>query len=119
MLTSIKLFFRSVKRNKLFALVNLLGLTVGFFSATLIYLYVSNELSYDTFHEKGDHIYRINQTFIWGEDNPNLFSSTGPGVGYAIMQEIPEAKELFESLLAMEENESMRLARQVGRMQDL
>jgi rubrerythrin len=33
--------------------------------------------------------------------------------------EIPEAKELFESLLAMEENESMRLARQVGRMQDL
>ena len=94
MLTSIKLFFRSVKRNKLFALVNLLGLTVGFFSATLIYLYVSNELSYDTFHEKGDHIYRINQTFIWGEDNPNLFSSTGPGVGYAIMQEIPEAKEV-------------------------
>ncbi len=94
MLTPIKLFFRSIKRNKLFAFVNLLGLTVGFFSATLIFLYVSNELSYDTFHENGDNIYRINQTFIWGEDNPNLFSSTGPGVGYAIMQEIPEAKEV-------------------------
>ncbi|MFL1467736.1 ATPase [Marinobacter sp. HN1S83] len=33
--------------------------------------------------------------------------------------EIPEAKELLESLLTMEENESMRLARQVGRMDDL
>lgn len=33
--------------------------------------------------------------------------------------EIPEAKELLESLLTMEENESMRLARQIGRMDDL
>ena len=33
--------------------------------------------------------------------------------------EIPEAKELLESLLTMEQNESMRLARQVGRMDDL
>lgn len=33
--------------------------------------------------------------------------------------EIPEAKELLESLLTMEQNESMRLARQIGRMEDL
>ncbi len=33
--------------------------------------------------------------------------------------EIPEARELLESLLTMEENESMRLARQIGRMDDL
>lgn len=94
MLTSFKLFIRSLKRNKLFSFINILGLTVGFFSSILIYLYVQNELSYDTFHENGENIYRINQTFIWGEDNPNLFSSTGPGVGYAIRKEIPEAKQV-------------------------
>lgn len=33
--------------------------------------------------------------------------------------EIPEAKELFEALLNMERNESMRFARQIGRMDDL
>lgn len=33
--------------------------------------------------------------------------------------EIPEAKELLHSLLTMEQNESMRLARQIGRMADL
>lgn len=33
--------------------------------------------------------------------------------------EIPEARELLEGLLEMETHESMRLARQVGRMDDL
>ncbi|WP_322002971.1 ATPase [Marinobacter alexandrii] len=33
--------------------------------------------------------------------------------------EIPEARELLQSLLIMEENEAMRLARQIGRMDDL
>jgi len=33
--------------------------------------------------------------------------------------EIPEAKELLEDLLNMETNESMRLATQIGRMDDL
>ncbi|WP_166260619.1 ATPase [Marinobacter salicampi] len=33
--------------------------------------------------------------------------------------EIPEARELFESLLEMETHESMRLARQIGRMDDV
>lgn len=67
---------------------------MGFFASILIYIYVQNELSYDQFHEHGDRIYRVNQTFIWGEDNSNLFSSTGPGVGYAIAEEIPEAKQV-------------------------
>jgi hypothetical protein len=33
--------------------------------------------------------------------------------------EIPEAKSLLEELKALEEHEAMRLARQVGRMEDL
>ncbi|MEH6562721.1 MAG: ATPase [Marinobacter sp.] len=33
--------------------------------------------------------------------------------------EIPKARELLESLLTMEKNESKRLARQIGRMDDL
>ncbi|MEQ6165587.1 ABC transporter permease [Ekhidna sp. MALMAid0563] len=94
MFTSFKLFFRSLKRNKLFSSINILGLTVGFFASVLIFLYVQNELSYDTFHEKGDRIYRVNQTFIWGEDNDRLFGSTGPGVGYAISEEIPEVQQV-------------------------
>jgi putative ABC transport system permease protein len=87
-------FFRNLLRQKMFSFINLLGLTSGIVSSLLIYLYVQHELSYDRFHVNADKIFRINQTFIWGEDNNQLFSSTGPGVAHAITAEIPEVKEV-------------------------
>lgn len=86
------LFVRNVKRQKLFSIINLLGLTAGIVSTLLIYLYVQHELSYDRFHANADNIYRINQTFIWGEHDDNQFASLGPGVAYAIHTDVPEAK---------------------------
>lgn len=94
MLNPFKLFLRTAKRQKLFSFINILGLTVGFLCTTLIYLYVDNEVSYDKFHEDGDRIYRVNQTFIWGEDNNNQFASTGPGVAHAISLEVPEVEQM-------------------------
>lgn len=96
MLTALKLFVRTLSRKKLFSTINIVGLTIGFLCTTLIYLYVQNELNYDQFHSKGDRIYRINQTFIWGEDNPNQFSSTGPGVAHAISEEIPDVEQVVK-----------------------
>jgi putative ABC transport system permease protein len=63
----------------------------------LIYIYVSHEFSYDRFHKDVDRIYRVNQTFIWGENSDNQFASTGPGVAYAIKEELPEV-ELMTSI---------------------
>jgi len=91
------LFLRNLSRQKLFSIINLLGLTVSISSAVLIYLYVRHELSYDSFHPHADRIYRVNQTFIWGENDNNQFSSTGPGVATALRAELPEA-ELVTSI---------------------
>lgn len=91
------LFLRNLKRQKLFSVINLLGLTVSMASTLLIYLYVHHEFSFDSFHPDVDRIYRINQTFIWGENNNSQFSSTGPGVAYALKAEIAEA-ELITSI---------------------
>ncbi len=91
------LFFRNLKRQKLFSFINLLGLTVSIASTLLIYLYVRNEFSYDRFHNHAERIYRVNQTFIWGEGSDQQFSSTGPGVAYAINEELPEV-ELLTSI---------------------
>jgi putative ABC transport system permease protein len=88
------LFVRNLSRQRMFSFINLLGLTTGIVSTLLIYLYVQSELSHDQFHENGNRIYRVNETFIWGDDNNQLFSSTGPGVGVAIDAEIPEAEQV-------------------------
>lgn len=94
---SLLLFIRNIRRQKLFSFINLLGLTVSIASTVLLYLYVSHEFSYDTFHKDVNRIYRVNQTFIWGENNNSQFSSTGPGVAYAIKEELPEV-ELITSI---------------------
>jgi putative ABC transport system permease protein len=91
------LFVRNLRRQKLFSAINLLGLTVSISSALLIYLYVRQELSYDRFHLQADRIYRVNQTFIWGERDDHQFGSTGPGVATALREELPEA-ELITSI---------------------
>ena len=94
---SLLLFVRNLRRQKVFSFINLLGLTVSIISTILIYIYVQHEFSYDQFHNDVDRIYRVNQTFIWGENSDNQFASTGPGVAYAIKEELPEV-ELMTSI---------------------
>jgi putative ABC transport system permease protein len=85
--------FRNLFRHKFFSILNLLGLSIGFGACLVIWMYVTHEKSYDSFHVNADRIYRINQTFIWGDDDA-LFSSTGPAVRQAIAEEVPEFEQL-------------------------
>jgi putative ABC transport system permease protein len=51
--------FRNLWRHKGFSLLNIVGLTVGMAAFLLVFLYVTFELSYDSFHSKADRIYRV------------------------------------------------------------
>lgn len=51
--------FRNILRNKIFSLINVFGLAIGFAACIIIYLYVDQETSYDQYHEKGGRIYRL------------------------------------------------------------
>ncbi|MCF2443490.1 ABC transporter permease [Dyadobacter sp. CY345] len=55
----LKIAFRNLSKHKIFSLINILGLAVGMCACFLIALYVSFELSYDTFHNKADRIFRL------------------------------------------------------------
>jgi putative ABC transport system permease protein len=54
-----KTAWRSIARNKVYAGINILGLSLGICACLVIYLITSFELSYDTFHPDKDRIYRI------------------------------------------------------------
>ena len=50
---------RNLVRHKGYSLINIAGLAIGMACCILILLYVQYELSYDTFHEKANRIYRV------------------------------------------------------------
>jgi putative ABC transport system permease protein len=54
-----KTAWRSLFRNKGFTGTNLLGLTISIACSILIFLWVRDELSYDTFHKNYKNIYQI------------------------------------------------------------
>jgi putative ABC transport system permease protein len=54
-----KVALRYLLRYKEYTIINVLGLSVGIASCLLIMLYVRSEYSYDRFHSKAAHIYRV------------------------------------------------------------
>ena len=53
-----KTAWRNLVKNKAYAVINVLGLTLGVSACLVIYLITSFELSYDTFHADKERIYR-------------------------------------------------------------
>ena len=50
---------RNLRKHKGFSVINIAGLAIGMACCLLILLFVVDELSYDSFHEKANRIYRI------------------------------------------------------------
>ena len=50
---------RNIARQKAYALINVLGLSIGIACSILITLFVIHESSFDIFHEKADRIVRV------------------------------------------------------------
>ncbi|MGC4035861.1 MAG: ABC transporter permease [Chitinophagaceae bacterium] len=55
----LRLALKNFRKQKLFSLINLLGLTVGITCCLMIFLFITNEFSYDKFQKNGKDIYRI------------------------------------------------------------
>ncbi|GAB3644145.1 ABC transporter permease [Spirosoma arcticum] len=54
-----KVAVRNLTRNKVFSVINLLGLSTGITVCLMIFLFISNEFSVDNFHKNGKSIYRV------------------------------------------------------------
>jgi predicted permease len=65
---------RNIRKNKLIASINVLGLTIGISACLVIFLIVNHELSFDTFQQDRSRIYRMYSQFS------GTFSSTNRGV---------------------------------------
>ncbi|MEM9671909.1 MAG: ABC transporter permease [Bacteroidota bacterium] len=110
----IKNYFKTAVRhlikNKVYSLVNIVGLVLGMTAALFILQYVYFELSYDTFHLQAENIYRV--PFDWHATDENgvhteVYASNVPGFAPTAQAEIPEvvaATRLFHVLTVVSSN---------------
>ena len=77
-LRNLQYTLRNFRNQKLFTIVNLLGLTIGIVAASLILIYISYELSFDRFHKNSDRIYRVYSTFNMGGSNEAWVQTPAP-----------------------------------------
>ncbi len=50
---------RNIQKYKVLSAIKIFGLSIGIAFCILIYLYAADELSFDRFHENGEHLYRL------------------------------------------------------------
>ncbi len=83
---------RNFRRNKIFALINILGLSIGISASLVIYLIVHNELSYENFWHDKDRIYRVVTNMHFPDQDFRNSGVPGP-LPDAMRKEIPGIQE--------------------------
>ncbi|MFM8914477.1 MAG: ABC transporter permease, partial [Flammeovirgaceae bacterium] len=61
----IKIALRSLLKNQTYSIINIGGLAIGLASSILIFLWVADEYSYDTFHTNYNNIYKVYNQAEW------------------------------------------------------
>ena len=78
LLNYLKIGLRKIKRQRIYSFINVAGLAVGLACCAVIILYVTNELTYDSFHPDVDRIYRIGTHRISMVGEHTMVTTPGP-----------------------------------------
>ncbi|PPK98957.1 ABC transporter permease [Parapedobacter indicus] len=84
-----KIAWRNATRNRVQALINLFGLTLGITCVMLIVLFIKNEYQYDRHFADAERIFRVNINGKMGEEE-FYAGYTPPPVGKTLLANFPE-----------------------------
>ncbi|MFC2111882.1 ABC transporter permease [Bacteroidota bacterium] len=104
---------RNIFKNRVFSILNLLGLSVGIASCLLLLQYVFYENSYDKFHSKSENIYRVRYDAYRNGERMFACAAAVPAVGPTMKDNFPEVLEFswafpFDGIVSTEDNISFR-----------
>ncbi len=74
----LKIALRQLRKQKMYAVINVVGLAMGLACCTFIVLYLLDELSYDRFHENAERIVRIVEDRVEEGQEHRLAVTYGP-----------------------------------------
>ncbi len=87
----IKTAVRHMMKHPGYSFMNVLGLTLGITSALFLLIYVSDEVSYDRYHENADRIYRVSSKITETDDQFTWIVAQIP-FGPQVAQDYPEVE---------------------------
>lgn len=93
----LKIGLRNLLKQKGYSFINIAGLAVGIACCLLIFLYVKDEVTYDSYHGKKDRIFRLISSFDFSGSSMTA-GSTNFTEASAYKEEIPE----IESFVRLE-----------------
>jgi putative ABC transport system permease protein len=93
-----KTALRNLRQHKLYAAINIFGLTIGLAACLLIGLYINHELSYDKFNVNADRIVRVTMEFKQAE-TVNTTATTGTKVGPQFKRTFPVVEEYVRTFI--------------------
>jgi ABC-type antimicrobial peptide transport system permease subunit len=89
----VKIFLRTMRRQKLYSLITIAGLSIGLACSILVMLFVQAELSFEKCHEKRDDLYRVvTETSSTNETAVSPWFSPIP-LGPALKSDYPEVED--------------------------
>ncbi len=96
-----KIAFRNIRRNKIYSLINIMGLSIGLATFILIVLYVKYEFSFDKYHANADNIYRVAREFQ-GHDHAgsNKMAVVRCPLAPALKEEFPEVSSIARIIVS-------------------
>jgi len=89
----VKNAFRNITNKVGYSFLNILGMTLGITSALFLILYVSDELSFDRYHENADRIYRV-QSHITETDDEFTWIVAQIPFAQQVMEDYPEVENV-------------------------
>jgi putative ABC transport system permease protein len=86
--------FRNFTRYKVYAMINIFGLTIALATSIFIFLWVKTQLSYDTFHQGSDRIYHVMNNWAFSDGTISTGTNSSDPLLHAIRDELPEIESV-------------------------
>jgi len=87
-----KTAWRSLARGRSFSFINIAGLAIGMAGATLILLWLFNEVGFDRFHKNKDRLYQVYAMTDIPNEKHNVIGRVSQRLGPALQQDFPEVE---------------------------
>ena len=102
---AVKIVFRNLRKNWLYSSLNILGMCVAFATVILVFIYINQETSYESFYKNADRIYRP----TYHIETQSNFETHWARIPVDYINHLPEEMPEVEKLIRFQNHEQKYL----------